>query len=59
MTQLLRDHAPVFWKRKERATLEDVIEFLQGIGTILMKIDSKPEEVVRHLEEEDDGEAEP
>jgi len=49
------------WRRRERATLDDVVELLRGIGTILMKIDAKLDEVIRHLEEEegDDDEAEP
>ena len=44
--------------RRQRATLDDVVELLRGIGTMLMKIDAKLEEVIRHLEGEDDEEAE-
>jgi len=48
------------WRRRERrATLDDVVELLHGIGTILMEIDAKLEEAIQHLEEDDDDEAEP
>jgi hypothetical protein len=47
----------VLWKR-ERTTLEDVVELLRGIGTILMKIDAKLEELISYLDGEDDDEAE-
>jgi len=46
------------WWRRERATLDDVVELLRGIGTMLMKIDAKLEEVIRYLDGEDDAEAE-
>ena len=46
------------WQRRERATLYDVVELLRGIGTMLMKIDAKLEEVIRYLDGEDDDEAE-
>ncbi|MGH3079316.1 MAG: hypothetical protein ACRDPZ_14195 [Gaiellaceae bacterium] len=46
------------WWRGESATLDDVVELLRGIGTILMKIDAKLVEIIQHLEEDDDGEAE-
>jgi hypothetical protein len=44
----------------ESATLDDVVELLRGISTILMKIDAKLVEIIQHLEEDedDDGEAE-
>jgi len=48
----------VFWQR-ERATLEDVVEVLNGIATILMKIDAKLDVLVDDDEEEDDEEAQP
>jgi len=28
-------------RRRDRATLDDVVELLRGIGTILMEIDAK------------------
>ena len=48
------------WWRRESATLDDVVELLRGIDTILMKIDAKLVEIIQHLEEDedDDGEAE-
>jgi len=46
------------FRRRQRSTLDDVVELLQGIGTILMKIDAKLEEVIRYLDGEDDDEAE-
>jgi len=45
-------------RRRERATLDDVVELLRGIGTTLMKIDSKLEELISYIDGEDDGEAE-
>ena len=47
------------WLRRERATLEDVVELLRGIGTILMEIDAKLEEILQHLEGDDDEQTEP
>jgi hypothetical protein len=44
-------------RRRDRATLEDVVELLRGIGTMLMKIDAKLEAVVQYLEGEDGEEA--
>jgi hypothetical protein len=45
--------------RRERATLEDVVEYLRGIGAILMKIDAKIAEILQLLDGEDDEETEP
>ena len=45
-------------RRRNRATLDDVVELLQGIGTMLMKIDAKLQEVIRYLDGDDDDEAE-
>ena len=42
----------------ERATLDDVVKYLRGIGAILMKIDAKIAEVIQLLDEEGDEEAE-
>jgi len=53
-----RDHASMHLPRRERATLDDVVELLRGIGTTLMKIDSKLEELISYIDGEDDGEAE-
>jgi len=43
-------------RRRERATLDDVVELLRGIGTILMEIDSKLQRLVRTIEGDDDEE---
>jgi hypothetical protein len=51
------DDLAVWWRRRPGATLDDVVELLRGIGTILMKIDAKLDEVIRLLEDDDDGEA--
>ncbi len=45
--------------RRERATLDDVVELLRGIGTILMEIDSKLQGLIRTIEGDDDAEADP
>ena len=46
------------WRNRRRgsATLDDVVELLRGIGTILMKIDAKLDEIVQHLYGDEDGE---
>ena len=51
-----RDHASMLRRRRERATLDDVVELLRGIGTILMEIDSKLQRLVRTIEGDDDEE---
>lgn len=43
-------------KRRRRATLDDVVELLDGLGTMLQVIDGRLEEIVSLLKEED-GEA--
>jgi hypothetical protein len=45
--------------RRERATLEDVVEYLRGIGAILMKIVAKIAEIIQLRDGEDDEETEP
>jgi hypothetical protein len=45
----------VFWK-SERATLDDVIEYLRGIATILMEIDAKLEAISRSERDDEDEE---
>jgi hypothetical protein len=45
-----------FWHRRERATLDDVVELLRGIGTILMEMDAKLETMLGE-EGDDDAEA--
>jgi hypothetical protein len=44
-------------RRRERANLDDVVELLRGIGTILMKIDAKLEEIVSYIGGDGDEEA--
>ena len=44
-------------RRGERATLDDVVELLRGIGTILMEIDAKLQGLIRAIEGGDDSEA--
>lgn len=46
----------MLWKR-QRATLDDVVELLRGIGTILMEIDAKLENIARRKGEDEDEEA--
>jgi hypothetical protein len=46
------------FRRSERATLDDVVEYLRGIATILMEIDAKLEEIARaNGDDEDEEEA--
>jgi hypothetical protein len=47
----------VLRRRRERATLDDVVELLRGIGTILMAIDAKLQTIVGENGDEDDAEA--
>lgn len=46
----------VLWRR-QRATLDDVVELLRGIGTILMEIDAKLERILRQNGGDEDEEA--
>jgi hypothetical protein len=48
----------VLWRRRGRATLDDVVELLHGIGVILMRIDAKLEIIVSDIGEDWDEEAE-
>jgi hypothetical protein len=44
--------------RRDRASLDDVVELLRGIGTILMEIDEKLARLLA-VDEEDEDEGEP
>ena len=44
-------------RRQASATLDDVVELLRGIGTILMEIDAKLERVLRQNGDDEDEEA--
>jgi uncharacterized protein YjeT (DUF2065 family) len=46
----------VRWRRNASATLDDVIEYLRGIGTILMAIDAKIVRLVQENGDEDEEE---
>jgi hypothetical protein len=52
------DHGVVRRKRRERATLDDVVEVLQGVATILMEIDAKLEDLARRKGDDEDEEEE-
>jgi hypothetical protein len=52
------DHPELLRRRREHATLDDVVELLRGIRTILMAIDSKLQTIVGENGDEDDAEAE-
>jgi hypothetical protein len=43
-------------KRRAAATLDDVVEYLRGIATILMEIDAKLEGIARPNREDNDEE---
>ena len=45
---------PLVLRRREGATLDDVVELLRGIGTILMEIDAKLARLLGSSGEEDD-----
>ncbi len=45
------------WNRRPKADLNDIVELLEGIGTMLMVISAKVETVVRLLKGDDDEEA--
>jgi hypothetical protein len=49
----------MFRKRRvaTAATLDDVVELLRGIGTILMEIDAKLQTIARTNGEDENGEA--
>ena len=49
-----RDAVSMLWRRKRRATLDDVTEYLSGFGRMLQNIDAKLEEIVELLR--NDGE---
>jgi hypothetical protein len=38
-------------RRQQRATLEDVVELLEGLGRILMGISARLDEIIELLEE--------
>jgi hypothetical protein len=42
--------------RRPKARLDDVVEYLAGIGTMLQSIDNWLEQIARRLAEDDDGE---
>ncbi|HET7744191.1 MAG TPA: hypothetical protein VFK76_05560 [Gaiellaceae bacterium] len=44
----------MFRRRLERATIDDVVELLRGIGTILMEIDEKLARILAAKGGEDD-----
>jgi hypothetical protein len=48
----------VRWRRNATATLDDVIEYLRGIGTILMAIDAKLVRLVQEYGDDEDEEEE-
>jgi hypothetical protein len=50
------DHLAVLWPRRDRATLDDVVELLHGLGVILQQVDAMFERIVWLLEEDDDDE---
>jgi hypothetical protein len=43
--------------RRDRATLDDVVELLRGIGTILMEIDAKLQKILSQNGGDEDEEA--
>ena len=45
-------------RRRPRATLDDVVEYLRGIATILMEIDAKLDRITRRNEGDEDEEEE-
>jgi len=48
------------WRRRtERATLDDVVEYLQGIATTLMVVSAKVEAIAEALGGDADDEANP
>jgi hypothetical protein len=49
----------VQWRRPDRATLDDVVELLEGLGRILMGISAKLEEILDLIERDGDDEPEP
>jgi hypothetical protein len=44
------------FRRPERATLDDVVEYLRGIATILMEIDAKLDKALRRNGDDADEE---
>jgi len=53
-----RNDAVMSWRRSGQATLDDVVELLRGIGTILMEIDEKLARLL-NTNGEDESEGEP
>jgi len=47
----------VAWRRQRGSTLDDVVELLRGIGTILMEIDAKLERILGKNGGDEDEEA--
>jgi hypothetical protein len=45
-------------RARSRATLDDVVEYLRGIATILMELDAKLDRIARRDGEDEDGEEE-
>jgi hypothetical protein len=44
-------------RRRDRGTLEDVVEYLRGIATILIEIDSKLDRLLQRIGDDDEEEA--
>jgi len=44
------DHVGVWWRR-DRASLADVVELLEGLGQMLMGISARLDEIIDLLEE--------
>jgi hypothetical protein len=44
----------VVWRRRSTATLDDVVELLHGIGTILMEINAQLDRIAKHLKGDED-----
>ena len=45
-------------RRRPRATLDDVVEYLRGMATVLMEIDAKLDRITRRNEGDEDEEEE-
>jgi hypothetical protein len=57
LVAMSRHHLVMGWRRQSGATLDDVVELLEGIGTILMEISAKLEVIIRHVRGDEDEEA--
>jgi hypothetical protein len=53
----VHDHGVVRRRRGSATTLDDVVELLRGIGTILMEIDVKLERLLKRIGDDEDEEA--